>query len=151
VTADLVPFASVAGDDHIAELTALWLAVRRGGVHPGVRSAGHPDVRRWRWRDRPLRGGRVTADLVPFDQADESQTTPAFTVTTTFKKLYEGDDGLIVAEHETWEQARRDGLGMACLRGTYFVDVTDASGVVLAEYDRISNKWRDYRTAGAVE
>lgn len=64
-----------------------------------------------------------------------------------------GPDGSVLAagetvyEHPSWPAARRDALQLTCLAGTRYVSVQRPDGVVAGEYDRYTNRWRQYRRA----
>lgn len=47
-------------------------------------------------------------------------------------------------EHPSWPEARRQALQMSCLHGTRYVTVQDPTDVVIGEYDRYTNRWRQY-------
>ncbi len=50
-----------------------------------------------------------------------------------------------------WLTARRFGLRMACLTGVRYVTVTGPDGSVVGDWDRYSNRWREYpRTLSVV-
>ncbi len=48
-------------------------------------------------------------------------------------------------ERPDWQAARSEALQLACLSGVRYVVVQDLDGVVAGEYDRYTNRWREYR------
>lgn len=50
-------------------------------------------------------------------------------------------------EHPSWPAARRDALRTAALRGARYVTVQDPDDVVVGDYDRYTNYWRQYPRA----
>lgn len=50
--------------------------------------------------------------------------------------------------HPDWPTARRDALGLACLSGVRYVTVQDPDGVVVGDWDRYTNRWREYHHPG---
>jgi hypothetical protein len=43
-----------------------------------------------------------------------------------------------------WPTARRKAMQLACLAGTLYVSVQDPTDVVAGEWDRWTNRWREY-------
>jgi hypothetical protein len=43
-----------------------------------------------------------------------------------------------------WPTARRQALSLACCAGVRYVSVQDPDDVVAGEYDRYTNRWREY-------
>ncbi|MEV5211238.1 hypothetical protein AB0K35_27580 [Micromonospora sp. NPDC053740] len=50
----------------------------------------------------------------------------------------------LTESHPDWPTARRAGLQYACLAGIRYVTVTDPDDVVAGDYDRYTNRWREY-------
>ncbi|MCG5464327.1 hypothetical protein MED01_002493 [Micromonospora sp. MED01] len=46
--------------------------------------------------------------------------------------------------HPDWPTARRIALRLACLSGARYVTVQDPTGVVVADWDAYTNRWREY-------
>jgi hypothetical protein len=46
--------------------------------------------------------------------------------------------------HPDWPTARRQALNFACCNGVRYVSVQDPDDVVVGEYDRYTNRWREY-------
>lgn len=47
-------------------------------------------------------------------------------------------------EHDSWPAARLNARQVACLAGVRYVSVQDPNDVVVGEYDRYTNRWREY-------
>ena len=74
---------------------------------------------------------------------------PDWTVYTSWKA-----NGTVVAAETAqalpdWPAARRTALSLACCRGARYVSVQGPDDVVAGEYDRYTNRWREYRSQSA--
>jgi hypothetical protein len=47
-------------------------------------------------------------------------------------------------QHDTWAAARQDALQLSCLAGIRYLIVARPDAVVAGEYDRYTNRWRQY-------
>lgn len=54
-------------------------------------------------------------------------------------------------EHPDWPAARHAGRHWTCLAGVRYVSVLDPDSVVVGEYDRYTNRWREYRPPTSTE
>jgi hypothetical protein len=69
-------------------------------------------------------------------------TTSVWTVHTSWRRC--GPVNETVQSYPDWPTARRHGRQLACLRGVLLVSVQDPDDVVVGEYDRATNRWREY-------
>ena len=68
-----------------------------------------------------------------------------YTVTSTWLPLPgETMSTEVTDEYRTAPEALQAGIRLTCLRGVRLVDVTDPDSVVIAEWNRIDNLWREY-------
>lgn len=61
-------------------------------------------------------------------------------------------DGVVPAAETSqscpdWPSARSQALSLTCCRGARYVTVQGPGDVIVAEYDRYTNLWREYRRA----
>lgn len=69
----------------------------------------------------------------------------AWTVYSVWSAISDWPAYEMCGEFPDRETARRSGLKMACLSGVRYVTVVDPDHVVTADYDRYTNRWREYK------
>ncbi|MGW3808838.1 hypothetical protein [Micromonospora sp. NPDC005113] len=69
---------------------------------------------------------------------------PSWTVHTSWREWKSAPAVETAWEYPDWPTARQAALRDACLAGVRYVTVQDPEGVVAGDYDRYTNRWREY-------
>ena len=70
--------------------------------------------------------------------------TGAWTVHTSWKAVGDSLAVELSESHPDWPSARRGAMRYACLAGVRYTSVQGPDDVVVGDYDRYTNRWREY-------